>query len=536
MRRVAALIGCVVLLCALAPGCRKTPLSPLSSDGMAGNPTVAGPAAPIETLTLAFNRDDTLNPYAAATQLNLYLSTLLYDALVRLDDSFMPSPLLAQTVQVTDATHLTVTLRKNAVFSDGSAITAEDVVYAFQKAKASGNYRTLVANFSAAAAQKSTVVFTLNSPDPHAASCLIFPIIKRPSDTSEKAAAPIGSGPYVYNAESETLTLNPKADTGGARFLTIALKTMVSGSEVLQGFESGGIHYLFDDLSDGNIPRTTANDMVVDQNQLVYLGVNTAKPLLSSPEFRKAVSAALDRTVIASSAYTGRARPAITPFHPLWRPASGMAALSANQSAEEAQALLQTALSGAAVTAPTDEAAAAAATTATTAAAGEPDATGDAAETTPTDTDTNVSLSLLYPSGNSCREAAAKLIIRQLASIGVAVTAVPVSYSDYLSRLSAGDYDLYIGEIRLSPNMNLQVFFHAGGAAAYGVPTAGTAALQYAAWRSGEASLSDFIHAFAEEMPYIPLCWRQGMAAYHRSISTVTPSAYNVFDGILQWQ
>lgn len=508
--RVAAWIACVLLLCGMAAGCRQNPSS-LSSDTTPSGTVSA--ADPTDTLSLGFNPEDTLNPYAAKTQLNLYLSHLLYDTLVKVDAGFMPTLSLAKTADLTDSTHLTVSLKSGAVFSDGSGITPQDVVYSFEKAKDSANYRAFVSNFQSAAVKKGTVVFTLSSPDPYAAACLIFPIMKRGTDTDKPAAAPLGSGPYVYHADTLSLTVNPKAEVQKARFTTVALKAMVSQAEVLQAFESGNIHYFYDDLSDGSIPRTTASQTTVDQNQLVYLGMNTGKPLLSSPEFRRAIALALDRTAIASSAYTGRARPAVTPFHPLWQPAAGLTALPASPDSDTAETLLKTALDQP-VTTPTDDA-----TAPTVATAG----------TVPT-------LTLLYPAGNSCREAAAKLITRQLALIGIPVTANAVSYNDYLTRLSAGDYDLYLGEIRLSPNMNLQVFFTAGGAASYGVPTGGNTALQYAALRRGETALPDFVRAFSEEMPYIPLVFKQGMAAYHRSISYITPSSYNVFDGILKWQ
>ncbi len=525
MKRLAALLGCVLLLCGTAAGCRNAPSSASSGDAPGGT-TASVPLT--DTLALAFNQEDTLDPFAATTQLNLYLSTLLFDSLVHLDEGFSPSPALAGSMEATDTTHLTVSLKAGAVFSDGSAVTAQDVVYSFERAKSSANYRALVSNVSGATARKNTVVFTLSTPDRDAGACLIFPIIKRGTGTDKPATAPIGSGPYVYSADTLSLTVNPRTGADPARFRTITLKTMVNSSEVLQNFESGNIHYFFDDLSDGVIPRTTGNDKVVDQNQLVFLGVNSAKPLLSSPDLRRAISLALDRTVIASSAYTGRARPATTPFHPLWKPAAGITAFSSGQNTEAAEICLKAAL--ATPTPPTTAATDATAATTTTTTA-----TTTTATTAPTESATVPVLTLLYPAGNSCREAATKLIVRQLALIDIPVTAVPVSYGDYLSRLAAGDYDLYLGEIRMNPNMNLQVFFTAGGAASFGVPIGNTAA-QYTAFRKGEIAAADFVSAFSEEMPYIPICFKQGMAACHRSVSYITPSAYNVFDGILNWQ
>lgn len=526
MKRILSLLSCLLLTLAFV-GCRA--VTPSGSDTA---PTDNGDAvtAP-ETLCLAYNREDTLDPFSAATQLNVCLSPLLYEPLLRPGADFSPTLVLAQSAEQTDSTHIAVTLRANAVFSDGSAVTGDDVVYSFNKAKASENYRVALSNVQAASAKRGVITFTLSSADPNGSYNLYFPIIKRSTDTGAAATAAVGSGAYVFQADRQTLTANPKNAAGAtAQNKEIKLLSLVSKDAVLQNLENGSIHYMFQDLSDGNIPRTSVKDTAVDLPQLVYLGVNSGRAVLAAPAVRQALSAAVDRTALAASSYAGRALPATTPFHPKWRPAAGLSAFSAGSEAGRVNELLQTAQSvpTTAETSATDTATTTVTTATTTAETAATDATGVAGAASVKE----VPLTLLYASGNRCREALVKVLVQQLTQAGFQVTAQPAAYDDYKAQLDAGNFDLYIGEMRLTPSMNLFVFFRAGGAGAYGVNTADKAAQSYAAYRAGEKTAAEFVADFSRDMPYIPLCYRQGMAAGHAALTYITPSAYSVYDGI----
>ena len=157
-------ICCVLLaLCVflLLGGCDEVPDS-------IGNPLDSTedilPDTPEEELVFAlpYSHDDTLNPFASTTEVNLQLAHLLYDSLTVIADGYQPQLSLASEITLTDSTHLTVTLREGTVFSDGSAVTAEDVVKSFQKAQTSPNYKSLLSNVTSAMAnsKKRQVTFT----------------------------------------------------------------------------------------------------------------------------------------------------------------------------------------------------------------------------------------------------------------------------------------------------------------------------------------------------------------------------------------
>lgn len=69
--------------------------------------------------------------------------------------------------------------------------------------------------------------------------------------------------------------------------------------------------------------------------------------------------------------------------------------------------------------------------------------------------------------------------------------------------------------------MNLRPLL-AGGSASYGIQAAGAGAAAYGQYLAGGKTLAEFVEAFVQDVPYIPLCWRKGLAAYSRTMSHIT--------------
>lgn len=121
------ILGASAALLLVLTGCRTIPSDMLPKEPSSSQ-TPAASAAPsdepkAQAFAVSFSSEDTLNPYAAKTRVNLDLATLLYSSLTVLDDAFMPQPSAAATVQAADPLHWTAVLREDALFSDGSRIT-----------------------------------------------------------------------------------------------------------------------------------------------------------------------------------------------------------------------------------------------------------------------------------------------------------------------------------------------------------------------------------------------------------------------------
>ena len=503
MKRLIALAGILALSITLA-GCSTLPKSYYENSSEDPSAPSGGSASGSEepsarAFTLCYSSGDTLNPFTTATRSNLELAPLLYQGLTALDDEWVAQPELAAAVNVTPSS-VTAVLRENAVFSDGTPVTAADVSASFQAAKASANYSALLKNVSGVSADETgkTLTFTLLSADPNAAACLSFPVIKAGTEES-----PIGSGPYVLSGgNTPSLNANPQY-SGSLSQGSIQLKDYPEGDTTIRALESGTISYYFDDLSSGDIPRTTSASVNVPLNSLVFLGVNSRHAALSDTAVRKALSAAVSRAEIASNAFAGRAEAATSPFRATWKPAVELKGFDANENIAVAVAQLEQAGYN-----NTDESSL---------------------------NEHSLSLELLVSDGNSFRTAAAELLVQQCSKAGITLTPVTVSYEEYEKRLKNGDFELYLGEIRLSANMGLHPLLSSGGAASYGVNTGGDAAKAYREYLDGQKTLQEFAAVFAADIPYIPLCWRDGLAAYDRALSGVAPTAFNQYYGIGDW-
>ncbi len=465
------------------------------SDPTSSAPEALLPQESPKVFALPYSKEDTLNPYAATTEVNANLAGLLYDSLTVIDGAFMPRLSLAASVTPTDATHLTVTLRKGALFSDGTAVTAADVKASFDTARKSEQYQELLRNVTAATVDRASgaIVFTLAKGDPNAAACLSFPVLKAGNNTSAMGEAPLGGGLYVYTVdESGTyLAANPH-DGKTPRYSTVQLRHLPNIESMYYGLSSGNITYYYNDLNSGEAPRVSGASGRVDMNALIYLGVNPARTALGDPSVRQALSLLVDRTTLASSACAGWAYAATLPFHPNWGGVKDIEPLFGKQDLAAAVEKLE------------------------------------AAE------QKDLALELIYSLDSGNRATLVDAVRTQLESAGIRVTVTPLAFEEYLARLKDGQYDLHIGEIRLTANMDLDPLF--GGAARYGIAADSAAAEAYARYRADEGTLQEFLTLFGEELPYIPLLWRCGFAGYDRRLTTVTPHGYDPYYGIADWQ
>jgi peptide/nickel transport system substrate-binding protein len=130
-----------------------------------GSPAVA---APDNTLNIITSEPTTgFDPAVARTQASLRVMELIYDTLIDYDSAGNLVPALAESWKITSGgTVVTFKLRSNTKFSDGSAITAEDVVFSLERAANSATMKSAYANMkSVRASGAGTVVVTLDKKD-----------------------------------------------------------------------------------------------------------------------------------------------------------------------------------------------------------------------------------------------------------------------------------------------------------------------------------------------------------------------------------
>ncbi len=492
-KRITALILAAILVALSLTACSGME----NNDETTTNPAVIESETVIpedtSTFKLSYTQSDSLNPFEAQTLNNQVLSQLVFESLFDLDDNYKASLNIASSYEYTDSTTLQVGITAGLAFTDGSPLTADDIVSSFDAAKDSAYWGSSLTEIDSCRAKSQTeIVFSLNEPDPYAHNLLVFPIV-----SSEDAGDyPTGSGRYYYDDENGETVL--KANTANGfkpHIIVIHLENIASGDSIDNAVNIGNISFAFRDLSSSTSTKITANKRLINMNNLVYLGINNKSGITTNADVRKAISLAIDRETLARSAYGGFSQPATGVFNPQFE----LSQTELFSSSGDAQAAMQL-LNNSGVS--------------------------------------DRSLSILVNSSNSERLSCAKLIEQQLEEAGFSVSITQESdNARYLQLVQSESFNLYIGEIKISPDMSLRSFFSDDGTTHYGIDTGNSASSQaYAQYMNAEVQLGTFLLAFADEMPYIPLVYRKGMICFTKTMNgDVQGSYYDCFANIEDW-
>lgn len=187
MKKVTALILAMLMVLTLLTSCGSQSTGSQSGGTQSGDQSDASSAAssnqeeqaPVEavsgvsdeTLVVAGeNEFSALLPQYAETNPNSRGNNLLWDTLVHYDsETGEISPGVATEWEWIDDTHIRFTLREGITFSDGSPLTAEDVLYSFEQGKnynLSGYYTTFADTDNFVIENDYSIVFALYTPYP----------------------------------------------------------------------------------------------------------------------------------------------------------------------------------------------------------------------------------------------------------------------------------------------------------------------------------------------------------------------------------
>ncbi len=448
------------------------------------------------SLSVPYVSTDSLNPFYCTTVANSSLTSLVYRYLYRLDTSFSPVKDLARTESLTGLT-LKVYIIPDLVFSDGGKVTAEDVCYSFRCAKESKLYLELLRGVTSCTAEgEDCAVFTLAYEDVNVLSTLTFPIVKNGTATSD-GFLPIGNGFYQYSQDGIRLSLKANLRFAGElpEIGTVRL-TDIDGNTAPENLvATTELDFFYTDLADSNVTGVNCAGTGIYLNNLVYLGINHDNVNLVLASFRQAISFAIDRISISENSFRGYARGAVVPFNTSWSGYTSClssSSLSFNSDAEKTQTLLSERGFGAEGTA--------------------------------------FSLRLLCGESSAFIRSTANEIAASLKPFNIDVAVSFLDRESLENAVRAGDYDMYIAEIKIPDNMDLRAFFSEGGAASFGMRfDILTCDEAYYRYRKGELSLDDFIASFNSEMPFIPLVYRNGRFLYTRDITSALSAAEDFF-------
>lgn len=425
--RIAAFLLALLLSVGILSGCGQEPSAPAEQTTEQTTEQTESESTETEgEFGLAYVAEYGMNPYRCTCITNRPIISLVFESLFTVNEVFQPEPLLCDKFGVSeDGMTYLLTLRQEARFSDGSPVTAQDVVSSLRAASNSAYYGDrfhFVRSFSAA--DTYTVRIDLTTPYETLPLLLDVAICK---DGTADTPKPVGSGPFRMTASNRRLNRVEDWWQGKAPVIDcayITLQNVKKPIEVRDSFEFGTTNLVLADPNSAASVGYRCDYELWNCNTTVmqYLGFNTARGAFSSRELRRAVTWLVDRDTACAKIFNGFAMPTVLPCSPQC-------------------GLYDKELAARYAYAPTSFAE-------WRKTAGLP--TGTKAE-------------LVVWSADYSRVELANLIADTLSAYGIGVEVNAVDYEQYKSRLRSGNFDLFIGEVRLSDNFDLTEFFAADG-------------------------------------------------------------------------
>jgi peptide/nickel transport system substrate-binding protein len=320
VRTSTAALGTGMALVAMTAcgGTSPSGAQPAASSTTGATLTVAGELGPT-----------TLNP-ETTNQALCDFEELAYEPLiVRLENGDL-APGLATSWHYAGGGNTTfvLNLRSGVKFSDGTTMTAQDVVNDFQYLlKAGGQMTPFFAGDSFAVTGPLQVTITAKTPNPefpflltqdYNAGDIISPGgLKDPAALGTKT---FGAGPYELDAaetvsgSTYTYTPNPYYyDKAAVHWQKVVIKVMGSAQAILDALKTGEVNLAQGDPS--TLKAAGQAGLTVTQAPLLWEGVDLADrggkmvKALASVQVRQALNYASDRTAIVNALFTGVGTP-----------------------------------------------------------------------------------------------------------------------------------------------------------------------------------------------------------------------------------
>lgn len=501
MKKLCVVLALAMFFCTFA-SCSSNPVS----SNQSGADITVNESSNIETstektFTLPYFVSDSLNPYSATQSANFYLGSLLYDSLYLLDNSFNLVACIAESYSV-NGQEIKVKIRTDAKFSDGTAVTLTDVSKSLSAAISSANYSARLSNVASHLIKDNELVIKLKKTDINFIKNLIFPITKAGS----KQSGALGSGRFALSQDgSNELVKNKYSVRKTPSIESIKLLEIHKYSTLSHMIKIGSVNFAYADRVD--LTTAAIKTAPVLTNNLVYLGVNSANAYLNNKDFRKAVSLCVDRKKILADAFAGLGNATAMPFNPL-----------ASTFKSENYKIDLTNLS-------------AAKELFTVSGLTNKDADGFFTATE----NERVSLRLAVNSDNAARVRTAQYIKRDLEAQGIAVEIISESTEAYKTRITNKDYDLFLGEVKLTPDNSIETLLSSQTLNA--CDDLGETLASYNSYISGTIALDDFLRSFDLNTAFIPLLYKNNMSVCSGTLSgNSATTEYDVFGCMDKWK
>ncbi len=278
---------------------------------------------------------------APSSGLSIVLPYLFDTLVVRdLDNSLVPA--LAESWEVSeDGKTITMKLRPDVVFHDGTPLNAEAVKFTFERFKAEGKASPIYAGVQQIegieAVDERTVRFTFGTPAANFWSTISMPYAGIISPASVQAVSEngegflVGSGPFRLAEwqSGQSITLEKNSDytwgpavvenRGVPHLDKLVFKVIPDAATQLAALEAGEVDVIFINNPAHRAKLENNPDVRLEEtvlNSLIYLGFNNQKAPFDDVKVRQALSHAINKDQIVEVALGGLGIAAYAPLPP----------------------------------------------------------------------------------------------------------------------------------------------------------------------------------------------------------------------------
>ena len=487
------------------------------------------------TLYLSMRNAITLNPLLNQDASVDSILKLIYMPLIRLDEKHKPVPSVAESWSFDEGgTVLTLNLRSDIYWQDGTNLTADDVIYSFNTLQRSADSNAVykdcmnyIRSYRKTSAYSVEIVFYQNFSGN--LYTLLMPIISAQYygtrvANSDKNMIPMGNGyfqfdSYVPAKEMRLKKCNSSFGTT-AHIDEIVVNISTDEDTDLYSFEQKLTDLLILGSSDMGISDNDNSTKYYEYatNYYDFIGFNFSRSLFQDINVRRAIASVTPKESILDSIYFGHGVIAETPINPTyWYYEPEVAKY--NFDIGQAKDYLE--------------------------ASNWKDSDGDGIlDRTTNEFLETFKVSILYNTENEIRKQIAIRLGDELRGIGAEVSLDGQPYDGYVQKLQSGDFDLFVGGWQFSVVPNYSFMLH----------SAQIALTNYARYQNGDMDTllgiaysavkeEDIIVAYsnlqkkiAEELPYVSVAFRNFVAlSSERVHGNVKPLENNIFDNINEW-
>ncbi len=445
---------------------------------------------------------------------------LLYSGLFYFNKDLSVAPDLVETYKTDESTGtVSLKLKSNGSFSDGSQIKADDVEYTVDTIKEIGeegpffSYGNKISSVEKTGDFDVTIHFA--SPSDASLSNLVFPIVSSKSfqkDSTEYEQ--VTSGIYALTSHNENgFNLSPNKGYFGEKAANKLVFTFAKQGEDLNGLITIGA--LTSKLAKGINSQSDADDLQLNftpitSNRMEYIGFNFRNVFLKDKTLRRAIVKSINFNSLVEDYFGGLGLPNGTIYFP------GFLGVKKSKGMDYSPSKAVVSLENKGYKKIDDS------------------------NSLLTKKGEKVNLKLLINDSNPLRVSMAEDIKNYLKKINIDLQIESVPDSDYFSRLGEGNFDMFIGGMDFDPRYDLRKLFDKSGSIGYSNEDVINLVDQMEHCISSDKRQKVFkmlSDRLTEDVPYYCIGYYEyGLVSGGKWEKKPDPTFFNIYNGCENWK